>query len=250
MSIIRVAPICLNRSYHGKYQSFIGSDLTQHDFDFEISVDNKCPYCNYGFNMRDNSGKCWHDLLDDNQGEFRIVVVYVCDHCHKGFVVFHYMLIDGDIVVDKSQSVFPPCFSEENNDIEIYKISPKFYEIYNQCMIAKNDGLYELYGMGFRKAIEQLVTDYAVFRNPSDESKIIGMSLHNRIEKYFKDSEAKDSLLACKWIGNSEAHYDNDNSDGDLYLLEELIGDTLHYINRELRREKAVDINNRKGKRT
>lgn len=73
------------------------------------------------------------------------------------------------------------------------------------------------------------------------------MSLHNRIETYFNDSDAKDALIACKWIGNNETHYKNYNTDEDLQLFEDLIEDTLYYIRREIRHKKAEDINNTKG---
>lgn len=121
-------------------------------------------------------------------------------------------------------------------------MSPRFYEVYNQCYVAKQNGLSELYGMGLRKALEMLVTDYAIKRNPSEESKIVNMSLHNRIENYFNDSDAKTSLLACKYLGNNETHYSNNNSEEDIVLLEDLVEDIIYYINRESRSDCAATI--------
>lgn len=101
--------------------------------------------------------------------------------------------------------------------------------------------------MGFRKALEKLVTDFAINQNSDNDDKILGMSLHNRIETYFKDSDAKTALMACKWLGNHETHHVNCNTAEDLQLLEDLIEDTLFYIHREIRHKKAEHINNMKG---
>ena len=61
--------------------------------------------------------------------------------------------------------------------------------------------------MGFRKAIEYLVKDFAISENPNKRSSIEASSLHSCIENYFKDSDARTALLACKWLGNNETHY-------------------------------------------
>ena len=102
--------------------------------------------------------------------------------------------------------------------------------------------------MGFRKSLEYLVKDFAIYENPDDKGKIESISLHECIEKYFKNSDAKTALLAAKWLGNNETHYVNNNNDEAIQLLENLIEDTLGYIHRELRNKKAMQINANKGK--
>ena len=89
--------------------------------------------------------------------------------------------------------------------------------------------------MGFRKALERLVKDYSIHIHPEDEEWIKtdrDATLHNCIEKYFRDSDAKTALMACKWLGNNETHYENCNDDEDLQLFEYLIEDTLYSISR------------------
>ncbi len=61
-----------------------------------------------------------------------------------------------------NQQVFPNRNCNTIEHPEIKNISPKFYDIYNQSIIAKNNGLNEIYGMGLRKALEQLITDYLI----------------------------------------------------------------------------------------
>lgn len=249
MRTINIQADNLNPDCCDEFQSYFCHDLTMCGFNFEIKVDDKCPLCGYGLDMKKESYRCWYDIFDNKQTEFSIICLYVCDHCHKGFVVIHHMAFKNDVIIEKSQSVCPSCFAGLQKKDDIYNISPDFYKIYEQCLIAKSKNLTELYGQGFRKAIEQLVTDYAILENPNDKEKILKMHLHDRIEKYFNKSDAKEALMACKWIGNNETHYDNHNSEEDLFLLEELIDDVIHYISRELRRKQAIRVNNINGKR-
>ena len=231
---------CINEGLFGEMQLM--------NTNFEVQVPDKCPICHYGIDMSMHNYLNYHDMHGDSKS-FNIISIHSCPHCHNGFVIIHYMTAQKNGCVEKSQSVYPTTASNLQIDEDIRQISSDFYEIYNQCLIAKNDGLNQLYGMGFRKALEKLVTDFAINQNENDTDKILGMSLHNRIETYFKDSDAKTALMACKRLGNNETHYENCNDEQDLQLFEDLIEDTLYYIRREIRHRKAEHINNTKGRK-
>lgn len=219
------------------------------DTNFEIRVPDKCPICQYGIDMSTCNYSNYHDIHDDSKS-FNIISIYSCPHCHNGFVIMHHMKVHKNGYIEKSQSVYPTTSSGLQIDEDIRQISPEFCEIYNQCLIAKNEGLNQIYGMGFRKALEKLVKDYSIHSHREDEEWIRTAkeaTLHKCIEKYFKDSDAKTALMACKWLGNNETHYENCNTDEDLQLFEDLIEDTLYYIHREIRHKKAEHINNMKG---
>lgn len=214
---------------------------------FDINVADECPLCHYALDMSNDKWRNFHDISSMTQEEFNIISVHICSHCHDGFVIMHHMKIHKDKCVEKSQSVYPTTVNDLQIDKDIQQISPKFYKIYNQCLIAKNNGLNQIYGMGFRKALETLVTDFAIKQNPTERDKILKMTLHKRIETYFKNSDEKTSLMACKYLGNNETHYTNYNTDEDLQLFEDLIEDTLYYIHREIRHKKAENIIGAKG---
>lgn len=234
----------------------IGEFLGYNGLSLEVNSADECPICHFGIDLSQNSWCNYHDLHSSDQEEFNIFSIHMCPHCHHGFVIEHHMSItpkdsdeDEPDTVEKSQVVYPYSSSDISIDEPIRQISPRFYDIYRQCLIAKHMGLSDLYGMGFRKALEQLVTDFAVEKHPTEKDKILTMPLHRRIEIYFKESDAKTDLIACKWLGNNETHYENCNTEEDLILFEGLIEDTLYYIHRELRQEKARAINDSKGKK-
>lgn len=223
--------------------------LTGQSTALEVNSPDECPNCHYGIDLSEKAYINYHDIYSDEQKQFNIISIHICPHCHRGFVIEHHMNVSKNSIKEKSQSVYPTTVPDLRIDEDIKQISPEFYEIYKQCLIAKNDGLTQIYGMGFRKALEKLVTDFAIKQNNDDTEKILNMSLHNRIETYFKDSDAKTALMACKWLGNNETHYENCNDEQDLQLFEDLIEDTLYYIHREIRHEKAEHINNTKGQK-
>lgn len=230
--------------------------LDAYDLSIRVNSEDECPNCHYGIDLSQDFSRVYHDLHSDEQNDFNIFSIHICPHCHRGFVIEHNMTIkpnksenDKIVIIEKSQTIYPHSTPNLDIDEQIRKISPKFYDIYRQCLIAKNEGLSDLYGMGFRKALEQLITDFAINKHFAEKDKILAMSLHNRIESYFHDSETKTALMACKWLGNNETHYENCNTKEDIVLFEELIEDTLYYIHRELRKEKAQSINEAKGKK-
>lgn len=213
----------------------------------QVNSNEECPICHYAMDLESNAWRNYHDADTLDQKYFNVFSLYTCQHCHKGFVIIHTMQKVTDNseesdIFEIRQIACPSTATDKSVDGQIREISPRFYEVYNQCSVAKQSGLSELYGMGLRKALELLVTDYILTRNPGDKSKIIKMSLHSRIVNYFKDSDAKTSLLACKYLGNNETHYDNSNSMGDIVLLGNLIDDVIYYIKRELRGERAAAI--------
>lgn len=220
----------------------------------EVDSDDMCPLCHFGMYLSQYGWRNFHDWLYADQRNFNIFSVYVCPHCHRGFVVVHKMAVldEGDgvcVVKEESQAVYPHIVKLPDIDDAVRSISPKFYDIYQQCLTEKANGLYDLYGMGFRKAVEYLVTDFAIKMHPEENDKIISMSLHNRIEKYISDDDVRETLLACKLLGNNEVHYDNSNTSDDMVLFEELICDVTRYIGRALRQVRVEEINKTKAGR-
>ena len=247
MNIIKINNV---QPLNNDFRQHTNEDIVQNDLNFDINVSDECPICHFGIDMSNDKWINFHDISSKTQEKFNIISVHCCPHCHNGFVVIHHIKVNENVCIEKSQSVYPATAPNLQIDEDIRQISPEFYEIYNQCLIAKKNNLNHIYGMGFRKALEKLVKDYSIYSHREDEKWIRTnrkATLHKCIEKYFKDSDAKTALMACKWIGNNETHYENCNTDEDLELFEGLIEDVLYYIHREIRNKKAESINDMKG---
>lgn len=113
----------------------------------------------------------------------------------------------------------------------IKEISNGFYEIYVQSATAEEYGLDEISGMGYRKALEFLMKDFAILNYPNDEEKIKKLFLNDVIKNYYSDfSEVKNLATASSWIGNDETHYERRNDDKDIKDLKNYLQATVHYI--------------------
>lgn len=209
----------------------------------EVEVPAKCPICGTGIDLVNRTQIACHDIHDEAQKKYSIFTIHSCPVCHKGFVVQHKMVKKKSEYKEVNQYCYPTEAIDLHTYEDIKAISPMFYKIYVQCLTAKSLGLDEIYGMGFRKAIEHLVTDFAIYENQNDREVILSKSLHQRIETYFSSFEGKEELMACKWLGNDETHYLNNNTEKDLLLLQDLIDDAVNYIHKRLRHQRAVQIN-------
>jgi hypothetical protein len=111
--------------------------------------------------------------------------------------------------------------SGNNSDSENEK-QTRFIDTYLQSLSAENEGLDEIAGMGFRKAIEYLVKDWAIQSNPADAEKINGLWLSGVIAEYY-DGDLKGILERATWLGNDQAHYNKLFEEYDIDVLKELI---------------------------
>lgn len=116
---------------------------------------------------------------------------------------------------------------------EIENISPNFSIIYNQSQNSENQGFDQISGMGFRKALEFLIKDYAKANNPEQEESIKKLYLKTVIETYIANDNIKTSAKLASWLGNDETHYVRRWEDMDIENLKDLINMTVLWIDLE-----------------
>lgn len=81
-----------------------------------------------------------------------------------------------------------------------------FVKVYDQALTANSFGLDEIAGMGFRKALEFLVKDYAISLFPNEKEKIKKMHLSDTIDK-INYQPITDIAKPCIKVLNDETHY-------------------------------------------
>ena len=128
--------------------------------------------------------------------------------------------------------VLYPYDSDENlvKGREINQVSPNFVKVYTQAYIAEKMNLSEICGMGYRKALENLVADFAIYKNglsTDDALRVEDMpeNLSKKIHKYHNDMP---DFIACAervaWIGNDETHLIKKQVNFNINDMKELIG--------------------------
>lgn len=134
------------------------------------------------------------------------------------------------------RKIEPPNLQEAKFADDITKISPSFVICYHQANEAKQRGLDQIAGPGFRKAFEFLIKDYAKSKSadPKDHEKIENQLAGNVVKNFIPDPRIQAIAGRTLWIGNDETHYLRKWADKDINDLVALITLTIYWIEMEL----------------
>ena len=94
--------------------------------------------------------------------------------------------------------------------------------------------------MGYRKAIEYLVKDWAIQQVPADKDEIEKSWLGAVINDYYT-GDLKDILERATWSGNDQAHYNQLFTDFDINVLKELIELIMVELDRQYKMKHYID---------
>ena len=136
----------------------------------------------------------------------------------------------------------PNRFEKQVFDNKIITLSPQFDKIYNQALAAETNGLDEIAGLGYRKALEFLIKDYAIHIRPDEESTIKAKPIAQCINSYIDNEAIKTLAERSAWIGNDEAHYIRKKDDRDVSDMKSFIQAIVYFIGMILITEDAASM--------
>lgn len=194
-------------------------------------VPNECPYCN---TMISSTSMHYH-IPDHCKNDCYVFVRCTNFHCEKPFIaLYNFSDVSGKQIWLYSNKIFFPTYNKNKqfSDI-IIGISPPFIEIYHQAEVAEHFGLSQICGIGYRKAIEFLVKDYAKSKYPNQTEVIINKPLKKCIDEYITSPPAKIVVERAVWIGNDETHYTRKWAEKDIGDMKLLIELTIKWIELE-----------------
>lgn len=187
----------------------------------------KCPICHHGISPIFVYGV---GSLSQN----RVELVFACPRskCHKLFISEYFGMTPEfgnlEYVVSKPQEFVSKEFSEVINTI-----SPSFCIIYNQAYKTEQSGLDQICGVGYRKAIEFLIKDYAIYKNPEKQEEIKSKDLAKCINEFIESKMIKEIAERAAWLGNDETHYLRKWIEKDINDLKKLINMTVSLFEME-----------------
>lgn len=170
----------------------------------------------------------------------KLYVLHQCTSqaCREGFLsIYQYGSIDETMVGYGYTGSYPQTFKSHGFTEEISSISQSFVNIYNQAAHAETLELFDICGPGYRKALEFLVKDYLIHKNPDQEDEIKSMLLMACI-RTIPDGNIKFCAERATWLGNDETHYIRKWEEQDLNDLKNLITLTVNYVTNELLMER------------
>lgn len=208
----------------------------------EFDIVEKCPLCH----VHILAESLFAVAYMKNNG-YRVTVLNYCPGCHSCFIttysVNHYKSSSGIMFTPYLLiSSEPIRHAPEKFEDNIVNLSKTFVEVYNQSKQAESLSLNHIAGMGYRKAIEFLIKDYAIHSNPDDEDTIKSMPLMQCIKEYIENPKIQTLAVKSVWLGNDETHYVRKHTDKDIDDLKRLLNACVNYINMELTLEEAEAI--------
>ncbi|MEO6960636.1 MAG: hypothetical protein ABIY90_01640 [Puia sp.] len=114
-----------------------------------------------------------------------------------------------------------------------------FNEIYRQSLVAESSGITQLAGIGYRRAFEFFVKDFAIFKSPGDLEKFKNMALVSVIKNYFSP-EYQPLMERAAWLGNDETHYERKHPEYDITDLKRIINYIIDDLNAKNEREALI----------
>ena len=203
--------------------------ITNHDNKrWKVDLPDKCPLCHHLIVV----GNFSIDGVFDGRAE----LVYRCPNpdCLRFFLGYYDLqtIGNGQTGLAKLRRFIPVELSKDELPQILNEISPNFVAIYKEAMEAKDIGLSQICGSGFRKAFEFLIKDYAK-RTTTDEEKkqrIENVFAGVVVNEYINDARIQAVAKRALWLGNDETHYLRKWEQHDIDDLITLIKLTIHWI--------------------
>lgn len=205
----------------------------------------ECPACHYAIEPKP-LGAFYVAAEDATQyAAYRLNLFCLCKHCRQIFMSefrgCDRNVSTGHLVFSDPEYSIPATPRNSAIPEEIKEMSPNFAETYMQSETAESQQLFQICGVGYRKALEYLVKDYLCHKYPDSTdaicAELLGASLR-RID----DPRIKTLAERSTWIGNDETHYVRKHEDLSINDMKRFIKALLIYIESELAFEEALSI--------
>ena len=224
--------------------------INNNAYSYNITPDT-CPICHHGIEPLILCG----NLIKKNNFVDVLQIIYRCPKhdCQKAFIAtFWPSNPPGMRHATATEKMFnlksTSPYKEKEPVIpdEIQSISNSFKKVFSQAHSAEHQGLDQIAGTGYRKALEFLVKDFCISRNADKEKEIKKKFLGVCIDEFVDDINVKQCAKLATWLGNDETHYIRIWEDKDIKDLKILIELTMAWIrNSILTKQYMTDMNNK-----
>ena len=198
----------------------------------------KCPLCKHAIKPQ----PLHVGLYSDNQNKTFLTALYLCKHCYRSFVTL--ATTNPGNHTDPQALLYcgPSKHEEKEFSQDLTALSPRFVKIYNQALAAEDAGLDQICGIGYRKALEFLIKDYLIHKEPDAKETIEKMELGNCIANKIDDGDLRAVAQRCAWLGNDEAHFYRKHEEYSLDDLKRLLDAAVYWVSMKLTTEFALEI--------
>lgn len=211
----------------------------------KVRIPNVCPLCSTTLEMSPLFGfysNC-SEICNDLKKPY---VALKCPKC-EGVSFATYECIEPDLNFFGSESLssyrlYPAPTIQKEFSEDIKNKYPRFCNVYNEALLAESNQLNEICGMGYRKALEILIKDYAIEKNPDKEEEIKKSMLGKCINDYIKSDKIQALSKASVWLGNDETHYEKRHTGHSVREMKLFIDAVVVTIESDITYGKAIDF--------
>lgn len=157
-----------------------------------------------------------------------VFLIFQCTACKKLFTAT-YEVTNGKSHICCMTPFKPSTFSDEL----IEKISPRFIEVYNQALRAKDNKDLNLAAIGYRSELEILIKDYAINELNEPPEKVIKLKLFEAISNYLPENMLSTADVV-RILGNDHTHYERKYPELDFNLLQKYMDIFINLVQTKL----------------
>ncbi len=194
-------------------------------------VPNVCPMCNHNIQPVQLHNYPYTDSINN-----WITFTYLCTNCYKPFIATHRVHTPRNAPIEFLAPTNP--VKRKFSDA-LSNLSPAFVRIYHQAAHAEAHSLDEIAGLGYRKALEFLIKDFAIHTHPDDRERIVGMHLGDCINNYIDHAPLKTTAKSSSWLANDQAHYKQKYESKDLEVLKRFMHNCITWVDLVLGTQEA-----------
>lgn len=187
----------------------------------------RCPFCGM---------KTSCDFISQGYGvsyDHHLFFINQCGECGSFFLSQHY---NRDPNID-FVTTFPNAIYKNEFPKGVEDFSPSFIEIYQQSMTAKLANLTEIVGLGLRKALEYLISDYI--------TNVLKLPLANTLENRIKQIDITNvnvNATLARWIGNDNTHTQKKHPEFTIDDMIQSIQIVVYYLHAEYISKNLLNI--------
>lgn len=204
------------------------------------SVPDECPLCHHKIVPE---GVSTHMFQTANGLSQEVIFSCPQKQCGRAFIARYFRSMDAQrrlLPVAKLQGIGPKNPKQPEIPQEVKTVSPLYVEVSGQAVAAEAYGLDQIAGVGFRKALEFLVKDFCVSKNPGKAEEIKKSLLGTCISEFVDDTNVKQCAKLATWLGNDETHYVRKWEEKDIRDLKILIRLTESWIQNSILTDKYL----------
>lgn len=214
---------------------------------FNSFIPTKCAWCGFSGiqTIKGISDIFYNKMRGIN--EQAVVVTTLCENCLKPAAYLVRTAISGR---PEGQSKLLVPLPEKSIFFSDYidSLSPRFVKTFQEASLSDTLELHEIAGMGYRKALEILVTDYVMNELHTDEDTARKRSLSQLID-LIPNEQLTNLAKASTWIGNDETHYFRTNPDYGIEDIKAWISAFIKFLEMNNDLNKATELINKPKKK-